>query len=81
MATFEHVYEPILDLDILSLPNRADWSRNNMFAPQPYLQFGVNTDNQLQALRGVLHWIIYMLSVRYWGDTIRCNKAVAQGVS
>ncbi|CNH26039.1 glycerol-3-phosphate dehydrogenase subunit GlpB [Yersinia pekkanenii] len=52
VATFEHVYEPILDLDILSLPNRADWSRSNMFAPQPYLQFGVNTDNRLRALRG-----------------------------
>ncbi|MBS0056215.1 glycerol-3-phosphate dehydrogenase subunit GlpB [Yersinia sp. Marseille-Q3913] len=52
VATFEHVYEPILDLDILSLPNRADWSRSNMFAPQPYLQFGANTDNRLRALRG-----------------------------
>ncbi|AKF40036.1 glycerol-3-phosphate dehydrogenase subunit GlpB [Yersinia enterocolitica] len=52
VATFEHVYEPILDLDILSLPNRADWSNSNMFAPQPYLQFGVNTDNRLRALRG-----------------------------
>lgn len=52
VATFERVYEPILDLDVLSLPNRADWSRSNMFAPQPYLQFGVNTDNRLRALRG-----------------------------
>ncbi|WP_145521465.1 glycerol-3-phosphate dehydrogenase subunit GlpB [Yersinia aldovae] len=52
VATFEQVYEPILDLDILSLPNRADWSHSNMFAPQPYLQFGVKTDNRLRALRG-----------------------------
>lgn len=52
VATFEQIYEPILELDILSLPNRADWSSNNMFAPQPYLQFGVNTDDDLRPLRG-----------------------------
>ncbi len=52
VATFDKVYEPILDLDILSLPHRADWSHSNLFAPQPYLQFGVNTDNHLRPLRG-----------------------------
>ncbi len=52
VATFDKIYEPILDLDILSLPHRADWSHSNLFAPQPYLQFGVNTDNHLRPLRG-----------------------------
>ncbi|ARZ02641.1 glycerol-3-phosphate dehydrogenase subunit GlpB [Yersinia ruckeri] len=52
VASFDQVYEPILGLDMLSLPNRADWSRSDMFDAQPYLQFGVKTDDQLRALRG-----------------------------
>ncbi|ANI29639.1 glycerol-3-phosphate dehydrogenase [Yersinia entomophaga] len=52
IAGFDRVYEPILGLDMLSLSNRADWSRSDMFDAQPYLQFGVQTDKQLRAMRG-----------------------------
>ncbi|MEE4408968.1 MULTISPECIES: glycerol-3-phosphate dehydrogenase subunit GlpB [unclassified Serratia (in: enterobacteria)] len=51
VADFDGVREPVFGLDVASRTERADWSRSDLFAPQPYLQFGVRTDGRLRALR------------------------------
>ncbi|CAI1841178.1 glycerol-3-phosphate dehydrogenase subunit GlpB [Serratia entomophila] len=50
-AAFDGVREPVFGLDVDSRAERADWSHRDLFAPQPYLQFGVRTDRRLRALR------------------------------
>ncbi|MGI6224080.1 MAG: glycerol-3-phosphate dehydrogenase subunit GlpB [Prevotella sp.] len=51
MSNYEKVYEPIFDLDVEFDANRANWSEYYFFDPQPYMQFGVKTDEQLHALK------------------------------
>jgi glycerol-3-phosphate dehydrogenase subunit B len=51
VADFDGIREPVFGLDVDSRADRADWSHSDLFAPQPYLQFGVRTDSQLRALR------------------------------
>lgn len=51
VADFDRVREPIFGLDVHSRADRADWSRRELFAPQPYLQFGVRTDGRLRAMK------------------------------
>ncbi|NDL62265.1 glycerol-3-phosphate dehydrogenase subunit GlpB [Acerihabitans arboris] len=48
----ERVYEPVFGLDVHSHADRDAWSRADFFVPQPYLQYGVKTDNRLRALLG-----------------------------
>ncbi len=48
----DRVYEPLLNLDLLGNPERGQWTQQNIFAPQPYLKFGVNTDEYLRPLKG-----------------------------
>ncbi|MCC8381209.1 glycerol-3-phosphate dehydrogenase subunit GlpB [Xenorhabdus sp. PB30.3] len=50
-AKFNRVYEPLLDLDLLAYSSREQWTRQNVFAPQPYLKFGVTTDEYLRPLK------------------------------
>ncbi|MGO2367654.1 MAG: glycerol-3-phosphate dehydrogenase subunit GlpB [Serratia sp. (in: enterobacteria)] len=51
VADFDGIREPVLGLDVDSRTDRADWCHSDLFAPQPYLQFGVRTDSQLRAIR------------------------------
>ncbi|WP_413733185.1 glycerol-3-phosphate dehydrogenase subunit GlpB [Sodalis sp. RH20] len=51
-STHERVYEPVFGLDMFGDGERDTWSRADFFAPQPYLQFGVKTDDRLRALLG-----------------------------
>lgn len=51
VAAFDGIREPVFGLDVYSKTERADWSDANLFAPQPYLQFGVQTDTALRALK------------------------------
>ncbi|HEY0208718.1 glycerol-3-phosphate dehydrogenase subunit GlpB [Acerihabitans sp.] len=51
-ATRERIYEPVFGLDVQGGEARDTWSRADFFAPQPYLQFGVETDDRLRALLG-----------------------------
>ncbi|PHI27976.1 glycerol-3-phosphate dehydrogenase subunit GlpB [Budvicia aquatica] len=50
VADFDRTYEPIFGLDMMTESQRADWTKESMFASQPYLRFGVKTDNQLRAM-------------------------------
>lgn len=48
VADMEHVYEPVLGLD-LNVPEggRTEWYDKDLYARQPYMDFGVVTDSEL----------------------------------
>ncbi len=52
IANYEKVYEPIFDLDVDAEPERSEWTRHNVFDAQPYMAFGVKTDEQFRVQRG-----------------------------
>lgn len=45
------VYEPILGLDIESTPERFQWYDRDVFKAQPYMKFGVKTDNSFRVMK------------------------------
>lgn len=51
IAGTEKIYEPIFDLDVTFSPNRTRWYSSNMFDTQPYLSFGIKTDNMFRCIR------------------------------
>ena len=44
-STVDGVTEPVFGLDVDSLAERAQWYKRDMFEAQPYMSFGVATDN------------------------------------
>lgn len=48
VATSEHVYEPILGLDVVYAGSRMEWYDRNLFKTQPYMNFGVATDQNFR---------------------------------
>ncbi|MEC5343771.1 glycerol-3-phosphate dehydrogenase subunit GlpB [Brenneria populi] len=46
-ARFDRVIEPVFGLDVRFEAQREAWSRQDVFAAQPYMQFGVITDEHL----------------------------------
>ena len=51
IATRERVREAIFDLDVIQTAGRNDWYGDDVFAAQPWQQFGVRTDAHLHGLR------------------------------
>lgn len=49
VAEFDRVYEPLMHLDLCDIPQRGQWTNKEFFASQPYMAFGVQTDDQLRA--------------------------------
>jgi len=45
------IKEPIFDLDVNYMEQRGEWSKECMFEAQPYMKFGVATDNEFHALK------------------------------
>ncbi|MEE3652505.1 MULTISPECIES: glycerol-3-phosphate dehydrogenase subunit GlpB [unclassified Brenneria] len=52
IAQFDRVTEPVFGLDVRFAPQRDAWSRQDAFAAQPYMQFGVITDETLRPAIG-----------------------------
>lgn len=48
-SNYEGIYEPVFGLDVLAEKNRADWHADYVFDAQPYMAFGVKTDEKLHA--------------------------------
>ncbi|WP_114194917.1 glycerol-3-phosphate dehydrogenase subunit GlpB [Edaphovirga cremea] len=51
IARFDQIIEPVFGLDIDAPSHHAQWTAPELFAPQPYLKFGVKTDRHLRAIR------------------------------
>lgn len=51
VADHNKVYEPVFGLDVDSMPSRKDWYKEYVYDAQPYMQFGVKTDDKLHALK------------------------------
>ncbi len=49
VAKFDSVYEPLMNLDLCEISERAKWTHKEFFASQPYMAFGVKTDRLLRA--------------------------------
>ncbi|WP_369308738.1 glycerol-3-phosphate dehydrogenase subunit GlpB [Providencia rettgeri] len=49
VAAFDRVYEPLMNLDLCEISERAKWTNQAFFASQPYMAFGVKTDEKLRA--------------------------------
>lgn len=51
LADLDGVREPVLDLDVEAFGNRSQWYEKNMFDAQPYMRFGVATDEEFHAMK------------------------------
>ncbi|MGI3399162.1 glycerol-3-phosphate dehydrogenase subunit GlpB [Providencia stuartii] len=49
VAEFDRIYEPLMNLDLCHIPQRAQWTNKAFFASQPYMTFGAQTDEYLRA--------------------------------
>ncbi|SLM64948.1 MULTISPECIES: glycerol-3-phosphate dehydrogenase subunit GlpB [Dickeya] len=75
VAERDRVIEPVFGLDVDFLPAQADWSQQDVFAPQPYLQFGVKVDAQLHpSLAGVSQPRVFAI-----GSVLRGYDPLRQG--
>jgi glycerol-3-phosphate dehydrogenase subunit B len=45
------IQEPIFGLDVDYIEGSGSWSRENLFDAQPYMEFGVRTDNEFHAIK------------------------------
>ena len=51
VADYTHVYEPIMNVDVVAGSDRDQWSQFGFMEQQPYMGYGVATDDQLHCLR------------------------------
>ncbi len=51
-STPEKIYEPVFGLDVVQGAQRSDWYNPSFSGEQPYLGYGVATDEALHPLRG-----------------------------
>lgn len=51
VSDYEKVYEPVFGLDVDYIVERPQWTRDDVFEAQPYMEFGVKTDDQLHAVK------------------------------
>lgn len=51
IADFEKIYEPVFGLDLEAGKSRTEWYDKNFYAAQPYMAYGVITDDKLRPQR------------------------------
>lgn len=50
IASQDSIYEPVFGLDVVADEHRADWYDKDMYASQPYMKYGVKTDDGLHCM-------------------------------
>lgn len=48
IATIDRIYEPVLGLDLNVSEGRTAWYNKDVYAPQPYMAYGVTTDESFR---------------------------------
>lgn len=48
IATIDRIYEPVLGLDLNVSDGRTAWYNKDVYAPQPYMAYGVTTDESFR---------------------------------
>lgn len=51
IAAPNRIYEPIFGLDVNSREDRSRWFDKDVFNPQPYMKFGVSTDEHFRVMK------------------------------
>lgn len=51
VSDYEHIFEPILNLDVHASSNREEWSEESVFEPQAYMNYGVATDSKFHPFK------------------------------
>lgn len=51
IADMERIYEPVFGLDLNVKGGRTEWYQKDFYSPQPYMTFGVTTDNDFRPSR------------------------------
>ena len=51
MSNTAGISEPIFGLDVDYAGQSGEWNRENLFEAQPYMEFGVKTDNEFHAIK------------------------------
>ena len=52
IASQDAIYEPIFGLDVVADNQRSEWYDKNLYAHQPYMGYGVATDDKLRCMKG-----------------------------
>lgn len=53
IATIDRIYEPVFGLDLNAGKGRTEWYDEDFYASQPYMEYGVVTDNEFRpSLKG-----------------------------
>ena len=50
-SNYDSIFEPVFGADVEAGKNRKDWHADYVFDAQPYMSYGVKTDDKLHALR------------------------------
>ena len=51
IADMEKIYEPVFGLDLNVHAGRTEWYQKDFYSPQPFMAYGVTTDESLRPSR------------------------------
>jgi glycerol-3-phosphate dehydrogenase subunit B len=51
-SNYGKVFETLFNLDITTGDDRQQWTKENLFEPQPYMRYGVQTDSDFKVRKG-----------------------------
>lgn len=50
-SNYQHIFEPVFNLDVDAAEARGEWTKEDAFEAQPYMEFGVRTDKDFHAIK------------------------------
>jgi glycerol-3-phosphate dehydrogenase, anaerobic, B subunit len=50
-SNYQHVFEPVFNLDVDAAEARSEWTKEDAFDAQPYMEYGVQTDKDFHAIK------------------------------
>jgi glycerol-3-phosphate dehydrogenase, anaerobic, B subunit len=50
-SNYQHVFEPVFSLDVDAAEARSEWTKEDAFEAQPYMEYGAKTDKDFHAIK------------------------------